>query len=206
MTAQKKPYYTPEQYLEMERASVDRSEYFNGEIYAMSGGSWNHMKITFNLSRNLGNGLEGGPCQIGFNDFKIRIRNGKAYAYPDIFGLCTPPEFAPQSDDILLNPEMIMEVLSPSTEKFDRGLKFAYYQQIPTLKEYLLVSQVEARIEQYVRQSDDTWILHIHRSMEEVVTLASMGYAFRLSVAYEGVTFPPPHDDPFDRVLDPIMP
>ena len=125
MSAQPQARLTPEQYLEIERASEARSEFFNGRIYAMSGGSYNHVRIIGNLAFELRNSMKQRPCEVVTSDLRVRISPGGLYTYPDVSVVCGEPKFADDEKDTLLNPAFLAEVLSPSTEAYDRGFKSA---------------------------------------------------------------------------------
>jgi Uma2 family endonuclease len=173
---------TPEEYLAFERASEERHEYIDGEIFAMSGASYAHVRIVSNLSDCLRNTLRGGPCVPLTNDMRVRA-GATRFCYPDVVVLCGPPEL--EDDDILLNPTLIVEVLSETTEAYDRGAKFSYYRGLSSLREYLLVSQRETRIEQFARQADGRWLLS--EATEGELPLPSLGVALPVAAIYEGV-------------------
>jgi Uma2 family endonuclease len=179
----------PEQYLEMERASESRSEYYNGYVYAMSGASLPHFIVTSNLSRALGNQLEKGPCLVGSTDLKIRVSPKGLYAYPDVIVICGEPKLADRRNDILLNPTVIIEVLSPSTEAYDRGFKFHQYQLLESLQEYGLVSQREARVEIFRRQPNGEWLLAESLGLDAVCHFKSIACEIALAAIYLKVNF-----------------
>ena len=176
MTSQPKTYLTPEEYLSIERQNEYKSEYIDGEMVAMVGASRRHNIITFNLAKALGRQLEGRPCEGYVNDMRVRIVSKReyAYTYPDVAVVCGEPQFVDGQLDTLLNPTVLIEVLSESTEKYDRGKKFGLYRTIESLAEYVLVTQDECKVEQYVKQSDGRWLLSDHRSLDDVVELASV--------------------------------
>ena len=153
MSAHAQPRVSPEQYLEMERAAEFRSEYYDGRTYAMSGGTWGHAVITGNLARALGNALEKRPCSVTSSDMRLRVAPTGLYTYPDIMVICDEPKFVDARTDTVVNPRLVIEVLSPSTEGYDRGFKAAQYRTIEALQEYALVSQNEPRAELYRRQA-----------------------------------------------------
>lgn len=159
MSAHAHPRMTEEEYLKIERAAEFKSEFFDGRMYAMSGGSYPHGQIILNLGSELRSGLRQRPCSVTTNDVRARVSKRGSYAYPDVMVVCGPPAFADDRKDTLLNPTVIVEVLSPSTEAHDRGLKFASYRQIESLKEYALVSQSEPRVEIFRSQSSGEWLL-----------------------------------------------
>ncbi|HZO87933.1 MAG TPA: Uma2 family endonuclease [Chthonomonadaceae bacterium] len=159
VTQAKKTRYTPEEYLELERSSEFKSEYLDGQIYAMSGGGPEHSTITVNGTAVIALQLKGKPCWVFSSDMKVRTSSTGLYAHPDVSVVCATMRFPDERRDVLLNPMAIVEVLSPSTEAFDRGKKFANYRKIDSLTDYLLISQDELRIEHYTRQSDNQWLL-----------------------------------------------
>ena len=134
MSAQSQPRLTPEQYLELERAARDvRSEYYNGRMYAMSGGTHPHAIVIGNLARELGVALKKGPCVVTTSDMRVRVSKTGLYTYPDIVVVCDPPQYGDGRHDTILNPALIVEVLSPSTEAYDRGFKFAQYRTLESI-------------------------------------------------------------------------
>src|SRR5215211_3382177 len=152
MSSQRKTLLTPEEYLAVERRSEVRSEYLAGEVFAMVGASKRHNLIVSNLIRVLGNQLLDRPCNVYPSDMRVKVSRIGKYTYPDVVVACEEEEFDDEERDTLLNPLVIIEVLSESTEAYDRGRKFEHYQYIESLTEYLLVSQEPYRVEQYVRQ------------------------------------------------------
>lgn len=153
----KAPAYSSEQYLALERKAAHKSEYINGRILAMGGASRQHNQITFNLSIALGVQLKGRACVAYSSDMRVTAQQTGLYTYPDIVATCEEPQFEDTSVDTLLNPALIIEVLSESTEAYDRGGKFAHYRRIPALKEYILISQSAICVEHYLRQ-DERWL------------------------------------------------
>jgi Uma2 family endonuclease len=168
------PLYTAEAYLALERAADHKSELVNGRIYAMSGASMQHMRIVRNLVINLGNRLSGGPCEVFSNDLRVKVAPTGMYTYPDVMALCTPPRLEDSHLDTLLNPAVIIEVLSPSTQAYDRGEKFAHYRMIESLREYILVAQDHTRIEQYVRRGEQ-WVLNEITDPAGVLQIETLG-------------------------------
>jgi Uma2 family endonuclease len=150
---------SPQEYLALERQAETRSEYFGGEMFAMSGASYEHNLIKDNLAREAGNQLKAGPCRVVTSDMRVKINATGLYTYPDIVIVCSEPEFEDGYFDTLLNPLVVVEILSDSTEKYDRGAKFRHYQKIPSLREYVLVSQDQPLIERYACQPDGSWNL-----------------------------------------------
>lgn len=186
-----KSLYTPEQYLEREREAEFRSEYISGEILAMAGASFEHGIITSNLTRLLNAQLEDEPCVVIPNDMRVQANVTGPYFYPDLVVVCEEPRFGDGRGDSLLNPTVLIEVLSPSTEAYDRGEKFIYYRRIASLQEYVLVAQNTPRVERYVRQGD-FWLLAEYAGMEATVPLETIGCTLELGSIYRKVTFPSP--------------
>ena len=185
-------HYTVEEYLSFERSSEIKHEYTAGQIVAMAGASRAHNLITSNVARRLGNQLEGKPCETYSNDMRVRT-TPEDYTYPDVVVVCEEPEFGDaEVDTTLLNPTVIVEVLSKSTEKRDRVEKFADYRGIPSLKEYILISQDKMHVEHYVRQPDDEWRLSDVNRPDSKVSIPSIGCELLLSAVYERVKFPAP--------------
>lgn len=194
-SAQKVRYYTPEEYLAIDRASELKHEYIGGEILAMSGASLNHNFVVANLIRLLGNHLLGKGCAVLPSDLRVHIANSNSYFYPDVIVVCGKPQLTDAKQDTLTNPTLIIEVLSPSTERYDRGAKFTRYQQIPTLKEYVLVSQEHATIEVFTHQKGNMWLYAVYTGMEAEITLSSVNGSLAASEIYLNVEFPPPAEE-----------
>jgi Uma2 family endonuclease len=190
MSLQPKPHLSFEEWLEGERASLEgRSEYVGGEVFAMTGASVEHNAIVSNINRELSIQFKGRPCQVYANDMKVLIRSANAGKYPDLVAFCGEPELLDGRRDVLLNPSLIVEVLSDSTEANDRGAKFALYRQIPSLKEYLLVSQGRVLVELYSRGEDGRWLLSDYRALSDRLQLPSLDCTLDLAEIYDKVAF-----------------
>lgn len=196
---QTQPCYTIEEYLALERQSEERHEYIDGQIYAMAGESNEHADISVNLVRELSLQLKGTPCRVWTKDSKglsgPAIRAYKSikglFSYPDIVVVCGEPRFLDDHRDVLLNPTVIIEVLSPSTESFDRGEKFWRYRtHLASLTDYVQVSQALPLIEHFRRQSNDEWVLSTVSDMAGSLNLASINCTLRMSEVYDRVSFP----------------
>ncbi len=183
---------TPEQYLEIERKAQFKSEFFRGEMFAMSGASYLHNLIHANLLRRLGERLEGSPCHPVGSDQRVLVPATGLYTYPDAVVVCDPPEFLDGHFDTLMNPKVLFEILSDSTEKYDRGTKSNHYRQIESLQEYVLVSQTDPHVEVFHRQPDGNWLLREARALDESITLHSVGITLPLCEIYLRVEFPGP--------------
>ncbi len=196
---QTQPCSTVEEYLALERQSEERHEYIDGQIYAMAGESNEHADISVNLVRELSLQLKGTPCRVWTKDSKVlsgpAIRSYKSikglFSYPDIVVVCGEPRFLDDHRDVLLNPTVIIEVLSPSTESFDRGEKFWRYRtHLASLTDYVQVSQALPLIEHFRRQSNDEWVLSTVSDMTGSLHLASINCTLRMSEVYDRVSFP----------------
>ncbi|MEO7714724.1 MAG: Uma2 family endonuclease [Capsulimonas sp.] len=185
-------YYTPEQYLELERSADHKSEYYSGQIFSMAGASEAHNIITVNLSRELSLQLRGRPCRTYSGDMRIRVSATGLYTYPDNAAVCGERKFDDKHTDTLTNPNVIIEVLSPSTELYDRGEKFAHYRRLPSLTDYILISQDKMRIEHYTRQDETHWLLTEATEPQDEIVLRSIECRLALSSVYENVEFAAP--------------
>ncbi len=186
MATQHKAYLTPEAYLEQERAAPYKSEYFDGETFAMSGASRYHVRITSYLQASLYAQLTPKGCFIFSSDLRVHIPAFGLYTYPDVGVVCGEEHYLDGQQDTLLNPDLLIEVLSPSTEAYDRGKKFAYYQGLPSLKAYVLVAQDRPRIEIYRRTEGETWA---YIPITEG-TFKLAGATLDVEACYNGVEFP----------------
>lgn len=190
---------TEDEYLAFERAAAERHIYVDGEIFAMAGDSWAHGDIVVNTVRSLANQLEEGPCSVRTSNTRVRSgplpkspkRPAGLYSYPDIVVVCSEPKFLDEHKDVLLNPKVIVEALSESTEAFDRGDKFARYQRYnPTLTDYILISQDEAKIEHFHREPDQTWTYQCHLGLKATVKIPSIKCKLKAAEVYRRVKFP----------------
>jgi Uma2 family endonuclease len=183
-------FVTPEEYLRRERLADFRSQYLNGEVFAMSGATWGHNLICTNITSSLHSQFKDGPCEVVATDQRVRVKTGDLlYTYPDIIVVCGEPRFVEGEFDNLLNPKIIIEILSPSTESFDRGKKFTLYAQLDSLAEYVLVSQERLNVDHFVRQPTGEWLFSGSASLETVVTLPSVGATLKLADIYNRVKF-----------------
>lgn len=183
--------HTEEEYLALDAAAPEgvRYEFANGHVTAMSGASADHERIVRNVVASLHTATRGRPCEVFTSNLRVTVRASRAYEYPDVSGLCGRPELAPTTPETFLNPSVLIEVLSRSTERRDRGDKFAHYQLIPSLSEYVLVAQDQPRVERYLR-TGDSWTLDVFTRPGDVVALPSIGCSLRLADVYERVEFP----------------
>ena len=178
---------SPEEYLSMERRAEFKSEYVDGTAYAMAGGSERHNLIAANLIITLGVQLRDRPCRVYPGDLKVRVPNSRKFFYPDVSVVCGETQFADEERDVILNPVLVAEVLSDGTEAFDRGKKFSSYQQIESLREYLLVSQGEFVVEHYLRQ-ENGWLYTKAGGLEAALALPALDCRIALSDLYNKVT------------------
>lgn len=187
---QKKPFISPEEYLRLEREAPYKSEYYAGEIFSMAGGSPTHSVITASTIGELFSLLKGNRCAPYDSNLRVFVAADGLYTYPDALVICGPLELVPGHDDMIANPTLIVEVLSDSTEAYDRGKKFAHYRMLPSFAEYVLISQKEPLVEVFFRQGDGTWQLTPVRGRDATVRLQSLGVELRLTEIYERVEFP----------------
>ncbi len=186
-----KPYLTSEDYLAIERSAEGKSEYLDGEMFAMAGASEAHNLIVSNLIRSLGNRLAERPCRVYPGDLRVLVEATGLYTYPDVSVVCGEPRLVEdRHQDNLTNPQLLIEVLSPSTEAFDRGRKFEHYRAIPSLREYLLVAQEKSALELFLREGDGFWRFTAVQGIDSVLTLPTLGIELPLGEVYGKVTFP----------------
>jgi Uma2 family endonuclease len=159
-------------------------------MFAMAGASWEHTLIKDNLAREAGNQLKNGPCRVATSDLRVKIHATGLYTYPDMVIVGDEPQFEDQVRDTLLNPRIIVEVLSDSTEKYDRGAKFGHYRQLPSLQEYVLVSQDHPLLDGFVRRPDDSWVLTTFSQLTKTFAFGTVPVQIPLEDIYRGVQFP----------------
>ena len=185
MIAQTIKMYSEQEYLELERKAEHKSEYYRGEIFAMAGASPNHNRIMANLSGEIYMALKGRYCQNFSSDMRLHIPQNGLYTYPDIIILCGKPEFSQNDTDALINPSVIIEVLSKSTSTYDRGDKFRLYRSIPTLREYILVDSLSISVEVFRKNEDGTWLLNSEiNNINERITLTNVNVQIELEDVY----------------------
>lgn len=183
--------YTPEEYLALERSAEFKSEYIDGRIVALAGAPDAHITISLNIQGELRTRFRERACRSWANEMRVQIEGGRRYTYPDVVALCDEERFLDGVMDTLTNPTLIVEVLSPSTEAYDRGEKFEHYRSIETLQEYVLVAQDRVLVERFVRQGT-FWVLSTFSSLDEEVELPSIGCTIPLREIYEKVKLPAP--------------
>ncbi len=180
--------WTVREYLEFEREADTRHEFIGGQVYAMAGASERHNQIASALNYLLYGQLLERPCQVFQSDMRVQA-NETTFFYPDITVVCGEALYCDESRDTLRNPTVVFEILSPSTEDYDRGRKFKYYREIASLQDYLLAAQNQKQIEHYARQDADSWLLTVFSQLDSVLSLPSIGCTLSLSDIYRKVTF-----------------
>jgi Uma2 family endonuclease len=195
--AQPVKQYTPQEYYALEREAQYKSEYYKGEIFAMSGGTARHSLISANVIREVGNLLKRKPCRAYESNLRVKVIPTGLRTYPDASVFCGPLQFDDEdpAGETATNPTVLFEVLSKSTEAYDRGRKFDQYRQVESLRAYVLVSQAEAQVEIYQRQPDGNWLLHVEKGLQAVLQIPAIGIDLPLSEVYDGVDFSAPLPD-----------
>ncbi|MFN4254395.1 MAG: Uma2 family endonuclease [Saprospiraceae bacterium] len=194
-TAEKTRLYTHEEYLKMEERASEKHQFFNGKIIPLAGGTVNHNEfsaITITALTNIARAIRNPKFRVYTSDMKIRIPRRNTVVYPDALAIAEKPEFFEDRRDIITNPLLIVEVVSPSSEVVDRGAKFYDYRTLPSFREYLLVYQDEPLVAHAVRQGDDLWKMTDVRGLEAVLELATLGCSLRLSDIYYDIEFEAP--------------
>lgn len=194
MSTAAKHYLTPEEYLAIERAAETKSEYFQGEMFAVAGAGYAHNLLASKLIQLLAPDADKRGCEVLPSDMRVKISELGKYTYPDVTVTCGKAELEDAHDDTLLNPVVIFEILSDSTERYDRGTKFAHYQKLPSLRVYVLVAQDRARVEIYTRQDGGFWRYEAFEGPEALVALEPPGARFTLAQLYEGILTVPEAD------------
>jgi Uma2 family endonuclease len=190
MSLQPKTHLTPEEYLAIERKAEYKSEYFNGEMFAMAGASERHVLIVTNVVAELRGQLRRRPCTVYSTDLRVRVSPTGLYTYPDVVVVCGQAQFADDQKDTLLNPTLIVEVLSESTKDYDRGGKFEHYRTLTSLNEYVLIDQDKYHIEHFVRQPENRWLLSETYHLEDTIHLSSIDCDLALTEVYDKVELP----------------
>ncbi|TMI75054.1 MAG: Uma2 family endonuclease [Bacteroidetes bacterium] len=187
--APKYNYVSPEEYLEMERSSQEKHEYYKGEVYLMSGASPAHNDVAYNINRLIAPAVHGKGCKLYGSDFRIHIPENFLFTYPDFSIVCGKALTSDIYTDNLTNPSVIIEILSKSTKNYDRGMKFALYRSIKTLQEYILIDSTSVTVETYTRQNDDSWLLKEFKQLSNSFTISVIGVTLSLQDIYEDVNF-----------------
>jgi len=189
MQQPQKKYYTPEEYLELEETAEYKSEYYQGEIFAMSGASFNHNQIILNVSSPLHQGQKNHNCRVAMTDLRLWVKDMNLYTYPDIMVICNKPEFYLDRNDTITNPKIIIEVLSESTKNYDRGEKFLFYRSVPTFHEYILIDQYSTYIEQFNIGSEGKWMLTEYNDINDILKFTKINFQIPLKDVYNLVEF-----------------
>ncbi|MEI8213411.1 MAG: Uma2 family endonuclease [Planctomycetota bacterium] len=184
-----KHFITPEEYLHRELKAEVRSEYFRGEMCAMAGASANHNLIVGNCAQTLGQQLKKKPCRVYTSDLKLRIEATGLYTYPDLSVVCGEPQVETNGGDVLLNPVLLVEVLSDTTEAYDRGKKFEHYRTIPSLKHYVLIAQDRYSIDCFTRSADGSWVLTSCQGLDGKILLDAIDGELVGAEVYDKVVF-----------------
>lgn len=184
-----KVFYTPEEYLRLEENSVEKHEFFHGEIFSMAGGTPRHNFLVANVTAELIFGLRGKDCTPYSSDMRILVRDSGLYTYADASVVCGETELALDRNDTITNPVLVVEVLSPSTEKYDRSQKFELYRGLASLQNYLLIDQSRVYIELYTRGASNTWLLQTFNNLTQTVTLSSVNLTITVANFYDKVKF-----------------
>ena len=188
---QAKLYISPEDYLAFERQSDERHEYDNGRIYAMAGESLSHSRININVAREVSGFLKGKRCEALSLNMKVAVTKAGKYFYPDLSVVCDEPLFYDHRRDVLLNPTVVIEVLSPSTEKTDLSEKQVYYLQIASLTDYIIIAQDRPLVRHYTRHDDGQWLFSIINDLTQSVTIKSLDFTLSLADIYDRIEFEP---------------
>jgi len=184
-------HYTPEEYLQMERAAAFKSEYYRGEIFAMAGASLNHNRIVSNAIFAIRDSLrkKEKACEVFPSDLRVHIPQNTLYTYPDVSVICGAPQFADDNFDVITNPIVLVEVLSESTKNYDRGEKFKLYRDLPSLQNYLLIAPDSPLVEVFSKKEAQLWELHIYQNLSEIISIASLAIEVPMQELYLNVNF-----------------
>lgn len=202
MQALKNQIYTLEEYLELDHESEEKIEFWDGHVFTLAGASANHNQIQFNALLALGNKLREKGCRIFPSDMRVKVPEYPPYRYPDLSALCGEAIFEKLGkQELLVNPSLIVEILSDSTADFDRGYKFTYYKSIKSFTEYILIAQDRPHVTQFIKQDDNSWLNHEFNSIENTFYLASLDCELALTELYQDILFPDkPHRFGFDLI------
>jgi Uma2 family endonuclease len=185
MSTQPKTFLSPQEYLEIERKAEYKSEYYQGGMFAMAGARLPHNRIAMHAGALLDLQLRGRPCEVFGSDMRVRVSQTGLYTYPDVSAVCGEPQLEDDQLDTLLNPVLIIEVLSPSTEAYDRGRKFEQYRTIPSLMQYVLIASERVYVDVYTRDQDGRWILTSAWKPEDIVQLTSVECSMQIADLYD---------------------
>jgi Uma2 family endonuclease len=178
---------TVEEYFQLEEASPERHEYVDGEVYAMAGASFAHNQISSNVQANIFQHVANAPCRIYGSDLKVHVKTESAFVYPDLSIICGQPQILEGQNDIIINPSVIIEIVSESTEAYDRGKKFMLYRQIPSLKEYILIASEWISVERFMKNANGIWELNEHSNWDSSLLVETIQYSLTLGSIYKDV-------------------
>jgi Uma2 family endonuclease len=187
MSSQATTYLSPEEYLEIERKAESKSEYFNGEMFAMSGGTPPHAWITVNVAGELRQQVKGKPCRVASSDLRLRVSPTGLYTYPDVMVICGDLQLTDGRKDTVMNPSVIVEVLSESTQDYDRGRKFEHYRTLPSLSDYLMVAQDKPHVEHWMRQAENRGLLVEYHDLGQMIEIPSIGCLLPMAEIYDNI-------------------
>ncbi len=191
MRSLKKQIYTLEEYLELDHESEERIEFWDGHVFTLAGASNNHDQIQGNGYFALRSKLQGKPCRVFLSEMRVKVPEYPPYRYPDLSALCGEAKFEKLGkQELLVNPQLIIEILSDSTAEFDRSYKFTYYKSIESFTEYILIAQDRSHVTQFVKQADNSWLHHEFNALEDQFYLASLDCEMALAELYQDVLFP----------------
>ena len=196
-------HFSLDEYFAIEEEALEKHEFRDGDIVAMAGGTESHSLITMNFGGELRDGLKGKPCRAYDSNLRVLVPQTPLYTYPDVFAICGPTQYDPKDprQKTVTNPRLVVEVLSPSTEAYDRGEKFLRYLGVESLQEYVLVSQHTPRVETYFREEDGAWRFGVIVGLEKRLVLRSVGVELPLAEVYANVTFPPEPEMPTEPTV-----
>lgn len=186
------PFFTHQEYLDYEETATYRSEYREGHIYMMAGGSDTHNLVSSNIFAEIRQKIRGRKCRAYISDMKVFVKSSDFFTYPDVMALCGEPNFVQGRNDVITNPSVIFEVLSKSTQTYDRSGKFELYKGLESLQQYVLIEQKKVWVESYTRQPDQSWTLDVYSSLEDVLPLPTIETELPITYIYEQVEFPAP--------------
>jgi Uma2 family endonuclease len=191
MLPQEKVKYTLEEYLELDHRSEEKIEYWNGHVFTLAGATEIHDRIQGNSYFALRSKLQGRNCRVFLSDMRVKVPAYPPYRYPDLSALCGQAEFEKLGrQELFVNPQLIVEILSDSTARFDRGYKFTYYKSIPSFTEYILIAQDRPHVTQFIKQDENFWLNREFNSLDEQFHLASLDCDLTLTELYQDIVFP----------------
>ncbi len=182
-------YMTEQEYLAFERSSSEKHEYYQGDIFNMSGASQKHNKVDSNLRTEIGSFLKNAKCNVYGSNLRVHVKTESLYAYPDILVVCGEEKYLDNEFDTLTNPSLIIEILSPSTADYDKGLKFELYRALESFKEYVLIDPVKIHVTHYQKNTDSSWLMKEYKNIDDYLILVSIDMKLTLKDCYNGIDF-----------------